>query len=367
MKVIQMVGDGRPSGGTTVVLSLARDLAKQKDWQLHVVSQEDSYALKEAEKLGLKAHGVDFFAGRLNLKAVNQLQKLVTEINPDLIHVHAARAGFPLSFALPSKTTIPIVYTVHSYHFLGKGLIMRHLGALAEKRCHSMACASTFVCKYDEDIAREWSLLPHGAKTRQIYNGIEATDFPPPQESDGKTITFFGNLIYQKNPKIFVEMAAILSAIDKSLRFQMIGGGDLQKDVECLIDKNGLKEKFSLTGRIPREEALAALNGSHIMVMPSRWEGAPVVILEAMFLNVPIVGSSFPAMAEFLRDRETGLVVSREDPKAYGQAVENLLNDEGLRRTIVRKSRKMVEERFLRSVITKEYAELYESLLDGSA
>ena len=363
MKVIQMVGDGRPSGGTTVVLSLARDLASLKNWQLHFVSQEDSYAIEEAKRMGLRAHGVDFFAGRVNFKAVKQLQKLIEEIKPDLIHAHAARAGFPLSFALPSGRTIPVVYTVHSYHFLGKGMIMRQLGALAEKRCHFMAWASTFVCQYDNDIAKQWSLLPQKSITRQIYNGIEAADFPLPKESDGKTITFFGNLIYQKNPQIFVEMASLLKKKHPNLHFQMIGGGELRGDVERLVEKFGLQDSFTLTGRIPREQALEALNGTHIMVMPSRWEGAPVVILEAMYLQVPIVGSAFPAMTEFLRHEDSGLVVAHDEPKEYAQAVERLLTDEKMRQGIVQRGRQLVEERFLRSVITKQYAKLYDSLL----
>ncbi len=358
-----MVGDGRPSGGTTVVLSLARDLAAKKNWHITVVSQEGSYALEEAQKFGLQARGIDFFQSRLNFKAVRQLKEVLAELKPELIHAHAARAAFPLSYAVSSPRSFPIVYTVHSYHFLGKGMLMRHLGSIAERRCHCSADASTFVCKYDENIANEWSLLPAKGLTRQIYNGIEAADFPEPAKSDGQTIIFFGNLIHQKNPQLFVEMAALVAAKHPNLNFKMVGGGDLRSEVEGLIEKFGLRDRFELTGRIPREEALAAVNGSHIMVMPSRWEGAPVVILEAMYLGVPIIGSNFPAMTEFLVHEETGLVVKEQTGEAYAQALEGLLQKNELHDHIVGEGKKRVREQFLREQITDKYIALYEELL----
>jgi len=345
-----------------VVLSLARDLA-ERGFRPVVASQSGSHALTEARRHGLEARGVDFFRSRLNPTAVRQLGALVAETAPDVIHVHGARAAFPLTFALPRSPAPPVVYTVHSYHFLGKRWPWRWLGALAERWCHGRATVSTFVCRYDHDVAIRWRLLPDGATVRQIYNGIDPADFPSPLPTDGRTVVFFGNCIHQKHPELFVETAALLAAERPTLQFRMVGGGELEEAVRALADRLGLADRLTVTGRLPREAALEAVNGAHLMLLPSRWEGAPVVLLEAMYLGLPIVCSDFPALAEFVEDGRTGLVVTERSPAAYAAAARRMLDASDLRSAVVAAARAMVERRFLRSHITDQYCRCYDDLL----
>jgi glycosyltransferase involved in cell wall biosynthesis len=241
---------------------------------------------------------------------------------------------------------------------------LRGLGALAERRCHTMADATTFVCQLDGRIARRWRLLPRGARTHQIPNGIDPTEFPEPVVGDGPTVVFLGNLIHQKHPELFVELAARLAHEAPSSRFVMIGGGDLEGRVRQLIGAYHLTPRFTLTGRIPRDQALLHLAAASVLVMPSRWEGAPVVLLEAMQLGVPVVCSDFEAMKEFVRDGVTGLLVGQRDPAAYATAVRRVLDDEALRARLVSAARQQVQDHYLRSTITARYRELYQQLLE---
>ena len=306
IKLIEIVADGRPSGGTTVVLSLLKDLKDKTNWSLHLISQESSYAIEEASKMGIETHGVDFFKSRINFKARNQLKELIANIKPNLIHAHAARSAFPLSYTLKTNRAFPVVYTVHAYHFLKKHFLMRYLGALAERKCHQMANATTFVSLDDGKIAKSWKLLPANASTRLIYNGICPSDFPEPKEPNLMKIAFFGSLIYQKHPELFVEMANILR--NDGLSFVMIGGGDLAPKVKALIKKYKLENCIELTGRVPRNEAINILNGCGVLVHPSRWDAPAIVLMEAAILNVAIISSDAAGLPEFVTDGETGIL-----------------------------------------------------------
>jgi glycosyltransferase involved in cell wall biosynthesis len=361
IELVEIVGDGRPSGGTTVVLSLLKDLKNQTDWKLHLIAQESSYAIEEASKTGIETHGVDFFRSRINFKAIKQLKELIRKINPDLIHAHAARSAFPLSYALEENRTFPVIYTVHAYHFLKKHFLMRYLGALAERKCHQMADATTFVSLDDCKIAKDWKLLPEDARTRLIYNGICPGDFPDTKEPDLKKIAFFGSLIYQKHPELFVEMADILK--NDGLSFVMIGGGDLAPEIERLIKKYGLEDVIELTGQIPRQKAIEILNGCGILVHPSRWDAPAIVLMEAAILNVAIISSDAAGLPEFVIDEETGILVKERKAEIYAEAVRKLIRNRNLREKVVTGARDLLLKKFIRTHCTNQYIELYEELL----
>ncbi len=97
-----------------------------------------------------------------------------------------------------------------------------------------------------------------------------------------------GRLDYQKNPKIFVEIANKYSKIDSEAKFLWIGKGSYKKDMEKHIAKLGLSDRFILTGYIENVEPYFSVFDT--FVITSRYEGLPITIFKALSCEIPVVG-----------------------------------------------------------------------------
>ncbi|WP_191062466.1 glycosyltransferase family 4 protein, partial [Geminicoccus harenae] len=143
MRVLQFVADGRPGGGTSVVLDLCLGLRARHGIESIVASAPDSYALATASAAGLAARPLDLWRSRLDRSAPVRLRRLIDEVRPDLVHAHGGRAGLAIARA---SGPVPFVYTVHGYHFATKPWPQRLAGALAERVTGSRAAAIVWVC-----------------------------------------------------------------------------------------------------------------------------------------------------------------------------------------------------------------------------
>ena len=120
MRVLVIVADGRPGGGTTHVLQILKGLPDCTSFEL--VTQSGSYLLQEAQKLGIPCHGLDFFFSRLNPAIPITLRRICSSAQPHVAHVHGGRAGLFFSLA---RIDVPTLYTVHGFHLLQKSLVLR--------------------------------------------------------------------------------------------------------------------------------------------------------------------------------------------------------------------------------------------------
>jgi glycosyltransferase involved in cell wall biosynthesis len=225
-----------------------------------------------------------------------------------------------------------------------------------------MAHVSAFVCDYDRKLALRWKLISPSSPAVVIYAGIDISELPEPSPSVAGKIAFFGNYIHQKHPELFVEMADTLRDLD--LSYVMIGGGDLEPVLRELIDRYNLSSRFTLTGQLPRAEALGVFNGSNVLVYPSRWDGLPVVLLEAAALKVPVISSDVSGIPEFISHMESGILVRNRCAAAYGQAVRQLLEDGELQRKIVENAYSKVTDSFNSAKCGEGHITLYDTLAD---
>ena len=99
IRVLQIVADGSPGGGTTHVLQILRGLRNRCSFGL--VTQRDSYMLDEARSLGIPSFGVDFFHSRLDPRVPLNLRRIAGEYGARVVHLHGGRAAFfyALAFA----------------------------------------------------------------------------------------------------------------------------------------------------------------------------------------------------------------------------------------------------------------------------
>lgn len=326
-KIVQVIGNGDPGGGTTAVLTLATML-RDAGHESVVVSQRGSYLLDEAGRLGIAVHGLDFSSRGGAIANCSALAAFIRQQAPAVVHAHGNRAGLPCALAmrlLGPGARPRFVYTVHGFHFLSKKPLAFHLARMAERFCIARADWTNFVSLGDAAIAREHRLADAG-RTRVIHNAVLAGDFPEPlpQRMPG-TVAFIGRLTHQKNPLILADIVAALGP--QAPCVHVIGGGELEEELRRKVGSMGLDGNFVFHGQQQRPAALAIAAACSLLLLPSRWEGHPITVIEAMHMGLPVIASDIPGTREIVRDGETGFLLGAEHVAGYAAAIARVLAD----------------------------------------
>lgn len=359
--ILQVVGNGDPGGGTTAVLTLATMLRAAGE-PVAVVSQRGSYLLHMAEQAGVPAFGLDFTPRHRAMGAFAQIARLARQQGARLVHAHGGRAGLPVALAasLGALPGVPMVYTVHGFHFLAKEFPGFQLGRLAERLCIATAARTIFVSEGDRRIAATQRLLPHADRSAVIPNAVTGDEMP---EVDGPDcdIAFVGRLTEQKNPLLLAEILRALRPLKPTLR--VIGGGPLEAALIAALQAAGVREQVELCGLVPRPRALELMARCRMLVLPSRWEGHPITLIEAMHLGLPVVASRISGSDEIVRPGRNGFLVEATDPLDYANALRMLLQDEARRRSMARAAQDDADTRFSAATMLGAHRKLYAEVL----
>jgi GalNAc-alpha-(1->4)-GalNAc-alpha-(1->3)-diNAcBac-PP-undecaprenol alpha-1,4-N-acetyl-D-galactosaminyltransferase len=197
-----------------------------------------------------------------------------------------------------------------------------------------------------------------GRKLAYLPNPVSIPDSERPHPPRQNKIVAVGRLHHQKAHDILIPAFAKLSGKHPDWRLEIVGEGGERPALQHQIDSLGMAKKITLAGRVQNvEERLAK---SKIFAMPSRYEGTPNALLEALSLGIPAVISDASAGAlEYVRNGESGLIVPVNDIDGLEEALCKLVEDDNLRQAFADRSTAMVEHLSLPKV-----AEVWESILD---
>jgi glycosyltransferase involved in cell wall biosynthesis len=155
---------------------------------------------------------------------------------------------------------------------------------------------------------------------------------------DRPIVTFVGNLLPVKGVDVLVEAVGRLRAMDAPPIFVcMVGGGSLADDLKARASVLGVADRIHFAGRCLPTEVPAHMNACDVFCLPSREEGCPNVVLEALASGKPVVASRTGGIPELVR-AENGILVPTEDPDALASAlvaaVKGTWDPEALRRSV---------------------------------
>ena len=117
---------------------------------------------------------------------------------------------------------------------------------------------------------------------------------------------------------------------------------DIKKLVTCL----GMEGIINLPGALSHKEIIELYKTADIFVLPSLSEGIPIVIMEAMAMELPVVSTRIAGIPEIVDDRVNGFLVNPKDPEALAKKIEYLIHHPYLREDMGKKGRKIIEEKF---------------------
>jgi len=199
--------------------------------------------------------------------------------------------------------------------------------------------------------------LPQGS-VRTIHNGVTrfAADDVPDLEVRGPVVGTFGRLVSQKGHETLVRALIDLPGVTVVI----VGEGPRRAFLEQLADHLGVRDRLILPGW--DDQARRYLPLFDVFVLPSRFEGFPLSILEAMLADVPVVASSVGSIAEAVEHKTTGLLVAPDDPEALAGALRLVLEDKALARRLAETARQRAEQLFTAEIMAAEYERVYEEV-----
>ena len=180
---------------------------------------------------------------------------------------------------------------------------------------------------------------------RVIPNGVDLNYFKPAHR-DGKTtqLLFVGRVVYQKGLDLLVQALGELP--DSDWMLSIVGDGSYKDPLHELIKEKGLTQRIEFHGWCNKEELLPHLAKAHVFVNPSRHEGMPNAVLEAMACGLPIIATRIAGNEDLVRGGKNGFLVEAEGVKGLQKALRTLINDRELCHKMGSASRKLVEEQF---------------------
>jgi len=243
---------------------------------------------------------------------------------PDALHIHNCRFGQSWLLTWAERHGIPAVYTEHT-------AITDYGGPLHPSGPSNAMSARALACVSEQARRDMQSLLPHPRPVAIARHIVETSSLPEAPEP--------GLLLCTARLEAYKGVDILLEALPADSRLIVAGEGSHRRQLESLAGSN-----VEFAGAVHPGGMAELYARAEVAVLPSRAEGLPLALLEAMAAGKPIVAAATGGIPDVIRHNENGLLVEPRDPDALRRELSRIAADEVLRRRLGEAARQTFEE-----------------------
>jgi glycosyltransferase involved in cell wall biosynthesis len=267
--------------------------------------------------------------GAGDVAAIRHVARCSAESRADVVHGHGAKGGAYVRLARTGRAAR--VYTPHggSLHYRWgspAGLVYLAAESLLMRRTDLFL----FESRYAADIFAAKIGKP-AALTRVVHNGVADAEYLPviagPQATD---LVFIGELRTLKGVDVLIEAVALLAQEGRNVTATVVGDGPDRGTFEAAVTRHGVAATIRFIGPQPARAAFAL---GRTLVVPSRAESLPYIVLEAAAAGVPIIATNVGGIPEIF-GADTRDLIPPGDAKALAHAIAAALQDRGSRHSV---------------------------------
>jgi glycosyltransferase involved in cell wall biosynthesis len=224
-----------------------------------------------------------------------RFMRLIRRLKPDVLHGHGAKAGAFIRLKPRSKGAIH-VYTPHggSLHYplnTTKGALYSRLERTLMNRTDLFLFESAFA----RDTYQRTIGTPKGL-VRCVFNGVTADEFDPiVKAADATNVVYVGEFRHIKGADLLIDAVARLRADGKPVTLTLAGDGEELEALKAQIEKLGLTEAVRFIGHV---KARYGFSKGNVLVVPSRGDSMPYVVIEAAAAGIPMVAANVGGIPE---------------------------------------------------------------------
>jgi glycosyltransferase involved in cell wall biosynthesis len=350
---VLVLGPVSDTGGLARVARMTVDGFDRK--RFHVAACDT--AKDTPEDRGLRAACVSHW------RRWRRLVRALRAHRPGVVHIHTCSYG-TFHRSLLDMATCRVFRRPYILHVHG-GLFAEFLGSLRGWRrvlVFGGLRRAARVIVLGQCWRTNLTRLVAGLKLAVVPNAIEPGEAVEEGAPRGGGVLFVGDLSETKRPEdLLVAYAALPSAMRRAFPLTIVGGGDSQRR-RTLIE---LAERLSVTGQtrflgaLTHDAIETLMRHADLLVLPSRAEGMPLALLEAMRAALPAVTTRVGAIPEMVTDGTDAVLVEAGDTLELTRAIRGLLADEPRRRQTGMAARARLESRFSVEVFRKSIGDLW--------
>jgi colanic acid/amylovoran biosynthesis glycosyltransferase len=206
-------------------------------------------------------------------------------------------------------------------------------------------------------------------RLRVVHCGIPVEQFtretPPAVPGGGARVLYVGRLVPEKGQTILLEALAELDRRGHDFRATLAGEGALRPELEAMAARLGLGERVHFPGAIGQHQLRELYEGATVFCLPSFGEGVPIVLMEAMAMEVPAVSTRIAGIPELIEHERGGLLVPPGRPDLLADALESLLTDPDYYRDLAAAGRAKVLQEFDTTRSAEQLLAAFEEMLLG--
>ena len=343
-------------------------------WQVDVAARNDYEDPKDC-KIPFCDHFYDLPFERSpfrqeNLWALKELKKLLAREHYDIIHCHTPMGGVVARLAARKSREkgTKVLYTAHGFHFYRGAPMLNWLLYYPVERL--LARWTDVIVTMNQEDERRAERFPC---SRSVYIpgvGVDISRFAQElSREEARTrlglgreepfILSVGELIPRKNYGVALEAVARLGR--KDVQFWIAGTGASEGELRAQIDRLGLREQVKLLGF--RSDIPDLLHAADVFFFPSRQEGLPVALMEAMASGLPIVCSRIRGNTDLIDEGKGGYLAAPGDAEGFSRALESILD--GADTAEMRAYNRQKIQLFSREAVMEQMAALYQSVMNG--
>ena len=357
LHVSRTMGQG---GAEKIVYQLSSGMQKQAE-KICVASTGGCY-VEKLEEQGISHYEIADLECKkpwIMLQTFFKLWRIVRKEKIEIIHSHHRMAALYASALRVLNPRVKLVYTAHNVFY-------------DKKKFTKMALANTVVVAVGHDVKKNltdyFNINPK--QIAVIYNAVNRE--VPEERYKNHTLDIWkkqgfsligiiGRLSEQKGVDIFLKAAAGLKEKGVRIKGIVIGDGELREELIHQSQALGMGEDVLFLGY--QEHVSSLITQLDLIVMPSRWEGFPLLPLEAFAEKKTIVGSDIDGINEIIKDGENGRLVEKDNVEMFEKAVSELLSDVELRRKMEENGFEYYSRKFSYNKFIQQYLKLYKNML----
>lgn len=280
---------------------------------------------------------------------------------PGLLNAHNFRAQL-YAWACASWLDLPLVLTQHG--FTPRSRKQRLYTRISLLLCRSarvrkVVCVAQSIARLHEQAgvrARKLLVIPNGLPDESLAPRRERPQGPP-------LLGFVGRLSAEKGPDLFLDAVIPLCRQRPELRAVLLGDGPQRDALQARIDAAGLGQRIQLPGY--QTDMDAWLRRLAVLVLSSRTEGTPMILLEAMRAATPVAAFAVGGVPDMLEAERSALLAAPGDTAALGAQVTRLLDDPRLAERLANEGRHRQLDHYHLPTLARSWNQLYLSAAGG--
>ena len=367
INVLHLISSSGLFGAENIVLSLGKNI-RDKTYHsivgaLHDPRRPEPEIIEKSRELGIESC---FFKchGRFDLGAVFRLKKYIIENGIDLLHTHNYKSDV-IGFLVSRLTGVPVMATAHGFTDMTRSVSLyekldrwvlksffKRIVVVTNSMLKDFPKEKKRVISNGVDIGQLKRDESRGHETRRLYH-IGNEDI---------VIGTVGRLSYEKNQIMILEAAYPIMRKDERIKILIVGDGPKKAELKQFAAARHLEDRVLFTGLM--RDTVSAYSSMDIFVLSSLTEGAPLTLLEAMAMELPVIATRVGGIPEIINDGKNGLLVNSRDADALRGKMNELIANKEKAREISGSVRGFVKSNYSLERMCREYKKVYSEILN---